>query len=309
MFDGATVLEMALQMLSYAFDLVFVAWPILVLSPLQGRRPFLSKMLLAWGLVATMRVFLFFSSVPPLFRLIPEPLNTVLFFASGILLSGIKIGQNLWRRRTLHQVGDNADSAIDLLKLSPRQFEEMVVELYRASGHRAKRTGAVGDHGVDVVVQARNGERWVVQCKRWRGAVGEPIVRDFYGVIQHEKADKGAIITTGEFTQQAHEWARGKPIYLCNGSEFLKRWKAAKRYIQGGDPSAPEMAATSTVSEPENSHNKSDTVSIPLCPRCGVSMVLRTARRGQHKGEQFYGCPNYPECREITSLENISNAR
>ncbi|RMD61399.1 DUF2726 domain-containing protein [Candidatus Parcubacteria bacterium] len=37
----------------------------------------------------------------------------------------------------------------------------------------------------------------------------------------------------------------------------------------------------------------------PLCPKCGVPMVLRTATRGEHKGKQFYGCPNYPRCREV----------
>ena len=35
----------------------------------------------------------------------------------------------------------------------------------------------------------------------------------------------------------------------------------------------------------------------PLCPDCGVPMVLRTASRGPHQGEQFYGCPNFPRCR------------
>ena len=36
---------------------------------------------------------------------------------------------------------------------------------------------------------------------------------------------------------------------------------------------------------------------LPLCPDCGVPMVLRTASRGPHQGEQFYGCPNFPRCR------------
>lgn len=41
----------------------------------------------------------------------------------------------------------------------------------------------------------------------------------------------------------------------------------------------------------------------PLCPRHGVPMVLRTARQGANAGQQFYGCPNYPDCREIVRLE------
>lgn len=33
------------------------------------------------------------------------------------------------------------------------------------------------------------------------------------------------------------------------------------------------------------------------CPRCGGSMVLRTAKRGRSPGRRFYGCSNYPACR------------
>jgi hypothetical protein len=36
----------------------------------------------------------------------------------------------------------------------------------------------------------------------------------------------------------------------------------------------------------------------PFCPQCGVRMVVRTAKQGRYAGEQFYGCPNFPRCRE-----------
>jgi hypothetical protein len=37
----------------------------------------------------------------------------------------------------------------------------------------------------------------------------------------------------------------------------------------------------------------------PICPKCGVQMVLRTVKNGQNAGQQFYGCSNYPRCREM----------
>ncbi len=46
----------------------------------------------------------------------------------------------------------------------------------------------------------------------------------------------------------------------------------------------------------------------PLCPRCGVPMVLRTARRGTHVGETFWGCPNYPHCREMRQTGNTDTS-
>lgn len=33
------------------------------------------------------------------------------------------------------------------------------------------------------------------------------------------------------------------------------------------------------------------------CPKCGSSMILRTAKRGAHAGNSFWGCSGYPECR------------
>ena len=41
----------------------------------------------------------------------------------------------------------------------------------------------------------------------------------------------------------------------------------------------------------------------PACPRCGKPMALRTARKGQHAGSQFWGCSGYPECKGTRPLE------
>ena len=40
----------------------------------------------------------------------------------------------------------------------------------------------------------------------------------------------------------------------------------------------------------------------PLCPKCGAPMVLRTAKRGERAGKQFYGCSMYPKCRGIVNV-------
>jgi len=38
------------------------------------------------------------------------------------------------------------------------------------------------------------------------------------------------------------------------------------------------------------------------CPKCGSELVLRVAKRGANKGNQFYGCSNYPKCKYTTQL-------
>lgn len=34
-----------------------------------------------------------------------------------------------------------------------------------------------------------------------------------------------------------------------------------------------------------------------ICPKCGANLILRTATKGAHTGEQFYGCSRFPKCR------------
>jgi len=38
------------------------------------------------------------------------------------------------------------------------------------------------------------------------------------------------------------------------------------------------------------------------CPKCGEAMVLRTAKRGDNQGKQFWGCSGYPKCRVVKAL-------
>ena len=54
-------------------------------------------------------------------------------------------------------------------------------------------------------------------------------------------------------------------------------------------------------SAPESEVNKQVSAA-PLCPKCGIPMVVRTVAQGEHKGKQFYGCQNYPRCHERKPL-------
>lgn len=43
------------------------------------------------------------------------------------------------------------------------------------------------------------------------------------------------------------------------------------------------------------------TKAVRLCPKCSAPMVLRTASKGIHAGETFWGCANYPRCKGMVS--------
>jgi restriction system protein len=38
------------------------------------------------------------------------------------------------------------------------------------------------------------------------------------------------------------------------------------------------------------------------CPKCGSSMVMRTAKRGENAGNKFWGCSAYPKCRVVQNV-------
>jgi ribosomal protein L37AE/L43A len=40
------------------------------------------------------------------------------------------------------------------------------------------------------------------------------------------------------------------------------------------------------------------------CPKCGSDMVLRQTRKGENKGQSFWGCSTYPKCRSVIAYEN-----
>ena len=47
---------------------------------------------------------------------------------------------------------------------------------------------------------------------------------------------------------------------------------------------------------------RSSSVTERVCPRCGSSMVLRTAKRGNNAGSQFWGCSAYPKCKVVQNV-------
>jgi len=64
-----------------------------------------------------------------------------------------------------------------------------------------------------------------------------------------------------------------------------------------------ESGATVPVVTIAPAASPSDSAGAPLCPKCGIPMLLRTSSRGDAKGSQFYGCANYPKCRQKMPLE------
>jgi len=118
--------------------------------------------------------------------------------------------RHLGYRRT----APNSHDLVRILRAMPGvEFERFVADFFRRTGYTAELTASTGDHGIDIILR-KLGRVIVVQCKQWDGAVGEPVLRDFYGSMVASRADAGFVVTTSNFTSQAEAFVKDKPIEL-----------------------------------------------------------------------------------------------
>lgn len=107
-------------------------------------------------------------------------------------------------------------------------FERLCQRLLREAGfQQVTVTGRSGDNGIDghgiLELNAFVTFKVLFQCKRYMGSVGTSQVRDFRGAMEG-RADKGIILTTGTFTQDAKREARrdgARPIELVDGDKLV----------------------------------------------------------------------------------------
>ena len=100
--------------------------------------------------------------------------------------------------------------------LSGQRFEEELGEVFRKLGYITEVTPGSGDFGVDIRIQRKDGKKGIIQCKAHRNAIGPGPVRELFGVLTHEGAEKAFLFCLGGFTQGAMDFAKGKPIELAD---------------------------------------------------------------------------------------------
>lgn len=140
----------------------------------------------------------------------------------------------------------------NLRLLTSSEFEWLVGELFRREGWKVEETGRQDgpDGGIDLEL-AGDGQRKIVQCKRWVAwQVGVDDVRGFAGTLMREglPGNAGIFVTLSDFTEQARAEARKTGIALLDNRSLYSRMERARR------------------AEP--------------CPLCGKPMILDRSSRG-----------------------------
>jgi len=127
-----------------------------------------------------------------------------------------------------YEVAKHIDDTTNLAAMDWLDFENLVRELFEAefavSGGEVKVTQASADKGVDAVAfdpDPIRGGKIVIQAKRYTNTVGVSAVRDLYGTLMNEGANKGILVTTSDYGPDSYDFAKDKPITLLNGGNLL----------------------------------------------------------------------------------------
>lgn len=202
------------------------------------------------------------------------------------LLIGMTVGYFKQRRSGALFVTARENPKPAITSMSWRDFERLVGEVFRRQGFTVSGFGGHGpDGGVDLGL-TKNGQRFLVQCKHWRKRqVGVTVVRDLNGVVSAQGAYGGFVVTGGEFSREAREFAQSCGIKLIDGP-------ALEELVRGiPNRSSAAEAGAAVVDQAK-----------PMCPQCGTAMVPRTAKKGQFAGQPFWGCARYPKCTGIVRM-------
>lgn len=127
-----------------------------------------------------------------------------------------------------YSVVETLDDRTNLAAMDWVDFENLIRELFEKefskNGGEVKITQASRDGGVDAVAfdpDPIRGGKIIIQAKRYTNVVGVSAVRDLFGTVHNEGANKGILVTTSTYGPDAYEFAKGKPLTLLSGAELL----------------------------------------------------------------------------------------
>ena len=116
----------------------------------------------------------------------------------------------------------------NLAAMDWKDFENLIRDVFEeefcANGGEVRITQASHDGGVDAIAYDNDpirGGKIVIQAKRYTNVVNVSAVRDLYGTVMNEGANKGILVTTSYYGNDSYDFAKGKPLLLLDGANLL----------------------------------------------------------------------------------------
>ncbi len=174
-----------------------------------------------------------------------------------------------------------------------KRFEDVCQQFYQLKGIKSETTPLGPDGGIDIrLFQDDSGNATsVVQCKAWgERYVGVKPVRELLGVMTHEKIAKAFFMTSGKFSDEAKNVARSNNITLIDGEMLLMMIERLPADIK------QQLLTFATRGD----------YTTPTCPNCGTPMRHVAGKGGR---PDFWGCHNYPRCKQTLGMKGSLGIR
>ena len=99
-----------------------------------------------------------------------------------------------------------------LYQITPREFEELIANIFSRHGFNVELTKQTRDGGRDIIAIRSDlgiSSKYIIECKRYskNSPVRVDLVRSLYGVQAQEGANKSVLATTSYFTPDARKFA------------------------------------------------------------------------------------------------------
>lgn len=127
------------------------------------------------------------------------------------------------------QVDGLIEEEANLAAMPWEDFEHLVAQLFewefKKNNVEVRVTRASRDRGVDAVLfdpDPLRGGKYVLQAKRYTRTVDVSAVRDLYGTVMNEGANRGILITTSSYGPDAYEFVKDKAISLVDGPNLIQ---------------------------------------------------------------------------------------
>ena len=118
-------------------------------------------------------------------------------------------------------------------QMTGTEFEHFCKDILSKNGFKEIFvTKASGDYGADLIAK-KDGIKYVIQCKRYSGNVGEDSVRQVYASKKVYDAEIAVVLTNSHFTDAAFELAKHNHVHLWHRERLMLLMKEANDYTRG----------------------------------------------------------------------------
>lgn len=170
-----------------------------------------------------------------------------------------------------------------LRRMEWRRYEIVCAEYLRCLGSEVMETGYGRRQGFDLEI-GLPGERQpshLAKCHCAAHPVDAAALEPLYTAMRVRRVAEGMAFSVCGFTRRAERFAAARRIALVPGEAMCGQ------IARFDEETRAAMLKVAT----------SGNYTTPMCPVCGIRLVLRRKRRTVPGRGEFWGCINYPRCR------------